>query len=337
MTLPQVFLSKFKLLCVLALLPRVVDAQTVSKVDAVGMTVSDMKRSVDFYTKVLRFEIVSDYEHSGDDVDVLRGLFGQRFRSVRMKLGREHIILTDYLTVGGRSIPADSRSNDLWFQHIAIVVSDMDAAYKILREANVPHVSVSPQTLPKSIPAAEGIKAFYFQDPDGHNLEVIYFPPGKGDPRWQGSHQDIFLGIDHTAIGIGSTASSAKFYQSLLGMRFAGESLNYGREQSRLNHVENAVIHITGNTTGSSPGVEFLDYVEPDDGRAYPHDARVDDLISWEIIYTTSDIAGLYKKLKESGVRLISNGIVELGSQFPYRKGFYVRDPDGHLIGIFQQ
>lgn len=337
MTLPQVFLSKFKLLCILVLLALRADAQTVTKVDAVGITVSDMRRSIDFYTKVLRFEIVSDTEHSGDDIDALRGLFGQRYRSVRLRLGQEYIVLTDYLTVGGRPVPADSRSHDLWFQHIAIVVSDMDAAYKILRDANVPHVSVSPQTLPKSIPAAEGIKAFYFQDPDGHNLEVIYFPPGKGDSKWQGKRKDVFLGIDHTAIGIRSTATSARFYQSILGMRFAGESLNFGAEQSKLNHVQNAVVHITGNTTGSSPGVEFLDYVEPDDGRAFPEDTRVDDLISWEIIYTTTDVAGLRKKLKDSGARLISDDVIDMGSHFPYRRGFYVRDPDGHLVGIFQQ
>jgi hypothetical protein len=36
----------------------------------------------------------------------------------------------------------------LRFQHIAIVVSDMDKAYELLRRAKVKHVSTAPQTLP---------------------------------------------------------------------------------------------------------------------------------------------------------------------------------------------
>jgi len=29
------------------------------------------------------------------------------------------------------------------------------------------------------IPAAKGIKAFHFHDPDDHNLELIFFSKGK--------------------------------------------------------------------------------------------------------------------------------------------------------------
>jgi choline dehydrogenase-like flavoprotein len=60
-----------------------------------------------------------------------------RTRVVRMKLGEEAIELTQYLASEGRPIPADWRSNDRWFQHIAIVVSDMDKAYRHLRSHKV--------------------------------------------------------------------------------------------------------------------------------------------------------------------------------------------------------
>ena len=158
-------------------------------------------------------------------------------RIVRMQLGNEYIDLTEYLAPRGRPIPVDSRSNDLWFQHIAIVVRDMDQAFEKLRELKVQFVSTGPQTLPPSIPAAAGIKAFYFHDPDQHNLEIIYFPPGKGDPRWQEKTDKLFLGIDHTAIGISNTDASLKFYRDLLGLRKAGESENFGTEQEHLNQV----------------------------------------------------------------------------------------------------
>jgi hypothetical protein len=58
-------------------------------VDAVGMTVSDMDRAVDFYSGVLSFGKVSDVEVWGDDYEHLEGLFGLRMRVVRMRLGDE--------------------------------------------------------------------------------------------------------------------------------------------------------------------------------------------------------------------------------------------------------
>jgi hypothetical protein len=54
-----------------------------------------------------------------------------------------------------------------------------------LRQHNIEHVSTGPQTIPATNLAAAGVKAFYFHDPDGHNLELIYFPKGKGQEKWQ--------------------------------------------------------------------------------------------------------------------------------------------------------
>ena len=180
----------------------------VEAVAAVGMTVSDMDRAVKFYSQVLSFQKISDVEVFGKDYEALQGLFGLRMRVVQMQLGKETLILTKYLTPPGDPIPLDSHSNDLWFQHIAIVVNDMDRAYKHLRQHDIQHVSTAPQLLPESLKAAAGIRAFYFRDPDGHNLELIQFPPDKGNPRWQKSTRELFLGIDHTAIAVSNTKTS---------------------------------------------------------------------------------------------------------------------------------
>jgi hypothetical protein len=63
-----------------------------------------------------------------------------------------------------------------------------------------PAIPTTPQRIPDSNQAAAGICAFYFKDFDGHNLAIIYFPPGKGDPKWQKPTNQTFLGIDHTAV-----------------------------------------------------------------------------------------------------------------------------------------
>src|SRR5215216_4915966 len=69
----------------------------VEQVRAIGMTVSDMHQSVDFYSRVLSFEKISDVEVTGEDYERLQGVFGLRMRVVRMRLGDEFIELTEYL------------------------------------------------------------------------------------------------------------------------------------------------------------------------------------------------------------------------------------------------
>src|SRR5258708_4546900 len=169
----------------------------VEGVDAVGITVSDMDRAVDFYSKVLTFEKVSDTEVAGETYEHLEGVFGLRFRVVKMKLGGESIELTEYLAPRGRPIPVDSRSNDRWFQHIAIIVSDMDKAYAWLRQNKVEFASSGPQLLPEWNKNAAGISAFYFKDPDEHPVEILHFPAGKGAEKWYKPTDKLFLGIDH--------------------------------------------------------------------------------------------------------------------------------------------
>src|SRR5213593_1545123 len=289
-------------------------------VESIGMTVSDMDRSVEFYS-ALTFQKVKDVEVSGEQYEHLEGVFGARMRIVRMQLGKEFLDLTQYLAPPGRPIPPDSRSNDLWFQHVAIVVRDMDEAFQRLRALKVKFVSTGPQTLPPSIKAAAGIKAFYFRDPDEHNLEVIYFPPGKGDPRWQEKTDKLFLGIDHTAIGISKTDASLKFYRDLLGLRKAGESENFGTEQEHLNQVFGAHLRITGMRASSGPGIEFLEYLTPRDGRSRPADVHANDIVYWQTMIATNDLDALAKKLRDAHVGFVSTGIIIPNDKSGFSKG----------------
>src|SRR5438552_3993516 len=171
----------------------------------------------------LSFRKVSDTEVAGESYEHLEGVFGLRMRVVGMRLGDEFIELTEYLAPKGRPIPVDSRSNDRWFQHIAIIVSDMDKAYAQLRQNKVEHASSGPQRLPEWNKNAAGISAFYFKDPDGHPVEVLQFPPDKRSEKWHRRSNQLFLGIDHTAIVVWDTDASIKFYRDLLGMHVAGE------------------------------------------------------------------------------------------------------------------
>ena len=312
-------------------------AKAATSVESVGMTVSDMDRAVEFYS-ALTFQKVSDVEVVGDEFEHLEGVFGARMRIVRMQLGTESLDLTQYLAPPGRPIPVDSRSNDLWFQHIAIVVRNMDEAFQRLRALKVQFVSTGPQTLPPSIKAAAGIKAFYFRDPDRHNLEIIYFPAGKGDPRWQANTNKLFLGIDHTAIGISNTGASLKFYRDLLGLRKAGESENFGTEQEHLNQVFGAHLLITGMRSDSGPGIEFLEYLTPRDGRPLPADVHANDIVHWQTMIATDDLNLLTKRLEDAHVPFVSPGVIAMPkAKVGFSEGALVSDPDGHSVLLIQK
>jgi choline dehydrogenase-like flavoprotein/catechol 2,3-dioxygenase-like lactoylglutathione lyase family enzyme len=312
----SIFAWGLRLAALLAAVPLVAAAAEplphVRSVDSIGITVHDMDRATAFYHDVLTFEKERDTEVSGAAAEHLYGVFGLRLRIVRMRLGDEHIELMQFLAPHGRPDPVDSHANDLWFQHAAIIVSNMDAAYKRLRVANVAHASSGPQRLPDWNTAAGGIEAFYFRDPDDNFLEILAFPPGKGAPKWQAKDR-LFLGIDHTAIVVGDTERSLGFYRDTLGLTVAGQSENYGTEQEHLNNIFGARLRITAlRAPGGGPGVELLEYLAPRTGRLPPADSNAADDWYWQINMTTGPDGGVAR-----------------GGASPVAD-YVVRDPDGH-------
>ena len=332
-TLKAFVLPRIALLGIFLMLALPVPA-SVHEIGAIGLTVNDLGRELNFFTNTLPFQLVSIHEASGEEQDALLGLSGARLRIATLKLGDESITVTEHLGKKRRPIPPDSRSFDRWFQHIAIVVSDMDKAYARLLEHKVAHVSTAPQTLPEWNKGAAGIKAFYFRDPEDHVLEIIWFPPGKGDPKWHSpipstlnpSLSTLFLGIDHTAIVVSDTDKSLAFYRDSLGLRVAGESENYGVEQEHLNQVFGARLHITSLRAEHGPGIEFLEYITPPGGRDLPADAKSNDLVFWNTQLVVDDVSKMSAKFRESGVMFVSSP----GSA----RSQIVRDPDGHALQL---
>lgn len=311
------------------------DRPLVAAVDGAGITVSDMDRTVAFYSSVLFFETVSDVLTSEAAYGQLHGVPGARLRVVRMRLGDEVIELTQYLEPRGRPAPAGARSHDRWFQHVAIIVNDMDQAYAWLRRHGVEHVSPSPQRLPDWNPGAGGIRAFYFRDLDGHPLEILEFPPDKGDSRWRRPSERLFLGIDHTAIVVGDTEAGLRFYRDTLGLRVAGQGENWGPEQERLNAVPGARLRITTLRAGRGPGIELLEYLAPRDGRPYPADARASDLAHWQTLLVLDEEGGRLPGLAGGFPRLVSPGLVPTpGAALGFRAALLARDPDGHAAQL---
>jgi catechol 2,3-dioxygenase-like lactoylglutathione lyase family enzyme len=316
-----------------AALPAAEPTLRVTAVESVGMTVHDMDRALAFYTGVLPFRKEFDVEIAGRPFEQLHGVFGARARIVGLRLGDERLELTEYLAPKGRPMPADSRGNDRWFQHVALIVRDMPAAYALLRGRGVVHASTGPQRLPDWNPGAGGIEAFYFRDPDGHFLEVLHFPDGKGDGKWHRPGPDLFLGIDHTAIVVDDTDAALAFYRDTLGLATAGAGENHGVEQEHLNNVFGVRLRITTLRAAAGTGVELLEYRAPRDGRPAPPDLKANDIAHWQITMRATGLATLLAPTRRFA--LVSPDVTSLDDDaLGFVRGVLVRDPDGHAVRV---
>ncbi|MGI9115135.1 MAG: VOC family protein, partial [Chthoniobacterales bacterium] len=261
--LPRLFLSAliFALPCSL---------HAVVEVTAIEMNVSDLPRAVAFYTGALQFNLVSADE-----------------ASARLQLGEETIILRRPVT-RGRPIPRDLPSNDQSFQHLAIVVGDIDAAYAQLQKHQVRIVSPGVQTLPDWNFDSAKIRALYFRDPDGHFLELIQFPSNKGEPRWHRRGGPLFRGIDHSAVVVTEMKRSLEFYRDELGFSVIGNSFNYGGEQELLSGVDGARVRITSLRGAKGPGLELLQYEAPGRTQILGQTSSPNALSHWQVNLQTT-------------------------------------------------
>src|SRR5262249_13787674 len=66
-------------------------APLVSRIDSIGVTVSDAEASAKFYTQVLSFERVSDIKLRSAEIEKLDGVYGSSVRNVRLRLGTEYL------------------------------------------------------------------------------------------------------------------------------------------------------------------------------------------------------------------------------------------------------
>lgn len=309
----------------------------VQKIRAIGLTVIDAEKSKDFYTKALLFEPVSDITVEGKYSE-LEGVSDTRIRIVTLQLGDETIELMEYLDIEGKPIPPDSQSNDLWFQHMAIVVNDMDRAYEHLQSFTIEPISDEPQTIPQSNQASAGVRAFKFKDINGHNLELIWFPSDKGQDKWHTNDERLFLGIDHSAIAIANTEESLKFYRDILGMQVEGGSLNQGETQAHLDGLAEAEVKVTPlRPKQAGVGIELLNYIKPGNGRPIPNNQKSCDIAHMQVELVVDDIEKAVDILKQNQVEFVSPKLVKFPDADFFRQGCLIKDPDGHAMLLIMQ
>lgn len=318
----------------------------------VGRNVADLDRAVAFYRDALGFGVQAgrdagsagqdrikasqDPPYAGVAVAMgaaplawtrLPGVDAVPTRCARLSLGTQEIELTEF--PDATPYPADSTSADLWFQHCAVVVDDMDAAYaRLLRHGGATAISRDgPQRLP---PSSGGVTAFKFRDPDGHPLELISFPPGSGDSVWQQQASGPTLGIDHSAISVADVERSIAFYE-LLGLRVASRGVNRGAEQQRLDDLANVEVDVIAlqPAAAKTPHIELLCYRTPH-GRELP-ETGVRDIAADRLVLQTQNLPALLDKLSGTYAGSVASGPTVSNDD---SQTALLRDPDGHWLAL---
>lgn len=98
---------------------------------------------------------------------------------------------------------------------------------------------------------------------------------------------------------------------------------------------------ITGLRAGRGPGIEFLEYLTPRNGRP-ALGIEPDDVAHWETTVTTLDADLAYRQLVKQRAFLISPAVIAFGSGTvnpapDTGRGLLVKDPDGHAVKVVQR
>ncbi len=298
----------------------------VQKLSRIALVSREPESLAAFYESAFGFTRGDDTQLAGTALETLLGIPGAKARLIPLRLGSQTIEILG-IHPEGEAYPADVPGWSNLFQHFAIVVSSMAAAYaKLSAQAGWKPISTEgPQALPAS---SGGVTAFKFRDPEGHPLELLAFPPDAVPERWQRSDATGFLGIDHSAISVANTSQSIDFYRRL-GLQRSGGSCNAGPAQDKLDGAESSIVEVTALApVEAPPHVELLCYRNvPARNRTV---AGINDVAATQLILSTHGTAALHALCTQTADALVSGPA-------PFEDGVaraMVRDPDGHLLRL---
>ncbi|MCJ2083586.1 VOC family protein [Methylobacterium sp. J-090] len=262
---------------------------------AISRTVADLARTEAFY-EALDFRRLGPVERIPGAMLEALGLPDASGGRLRMGLGRQSIEFLAF-DVPGQRYPVGASASDPWFQHAAIVVSDMDRAFARLEGfAPVPISRGGPQLLP---PSSGGVTAWKFRDPDGHPLELIAFPEGGAGRHWAKA-PGVFAGIDHSAITVTDVAAAVAFFRDGLGLRLLTRGLNTGPGQAALDGLPDPTVDVIALAPSGvqTPHVELLRYRAPP-APAAPLPLTARDRATSRLCFGVDDLAALLAHLAE--------------------------------------
>jgi catechol 2,3-dioxygenase-like lactoylglutathione lyase family enzyme len=142
-----------------------------SKLHHIGLTVSDLERSIAFYHAVLGATIRERSENSGDEVAEVTGLAGARIIAADLELpDGGWLELVQY--VAPRAERLEQERHQPGHTHIGFLVDDADAAYERLVACGAAPTS-RPVRIVEPGSTWDGVRVMYVCDPDGRTIECV--------------------------------------------------------------------------------------------------------------------------------------------------------------------
>lgn len=136
------------------------------KIEHVALSVSDLERSICFYTNLLGFEKVATIECPPESrLGEVAGMPGCSALIVHLRLGEMILELFGYTIPRGRPVPGDRTQADNGLTHLGFVSQDIHADYRRLQEHGVKFYR-------QPIEYRPGVWNAYFYGPDGETLEL---------------------------------------------------------------------------------------------------------------------------------------------------------------------
>ncbi len=139
----------------------------------VGFVVSDIEKSLKWYTEVLGLQVEREIrELSGEWLSAVTGMENSRLKLAWVGTGNGcSIELDQYITPLGSDDPPSLLQNDVRASHVGIQVDDVHAEYRRMSGLGVKFAGPPPAKLDNEFPWANC--AIFLQDPDGNWIELL--------------------------------------------------------------------------------------------------------------------------------------------------------------------
>ena len=132
--------------------------------------VSDIERSRRFYTEVLGFEVMAEFDFDDANTARVMGVPDARFKGIFMKRDGMRIEIIGFSNPPPERAVRRRRSNEIGHSHLSFYVTDLDATLRALREQGV---TVDDDTRATVV---NGIECCVVRDPDGFPIEIVQTP-----------------------------------------------------------------------------------------------------------------------------------------------------------------
>ena len=132
--------------------------------------VSDIERSRRFYTEVLGFEVMAEFDFDDANTARVMGVPDARFKGIFMKRDGMRIEIIGFSNPPPERTVRRRRSNEVGHSHLSFYVTDLDATLRALREQGV---TVDDDTRATVV---NGIECCVVRDPDGFPIEIVQTP-----------------------------------------------------------------------------------------------------------------------------------------------------------------